>query len=140
MIKIYKDSSEKVFMVNVVSSFDVPSDWTHICDNPESLPLSKFFDAWKDNGNGTVGIDLPTARQIKLDEIRAKRDAMLKKTDERFVEELSKAADTSSIEADKQALRDITTQAETDLASKIKDTTIDAYDAFASLTLSESYE
>lgn len=93
-----------------------------------------------DDGAGGVKVDLPTVRAMKLEEIRAKRDAMLKKSDERFVEELSKAADTSAIEADKQALRDLMATAETDLSSKIKDTTIDAYDAFSGLTLSESYE
>lgn len=140
MKKIYKDSSDNIYMVNMVSSFTPPEDWTHICDDPETLPMLKYFEAWIDDGNGGVKVDLPTAREMKLDEIRAKRNAMLKRSDERFVEELSKGADTTAIEADKTALRDMTTQAETDLSSKIKDTTIDAYDAFSSLSLSEDYE
>lgn len=139
-MKIYKDSSDKIYLVSVVSSFQPPEDWTLVCENPEELPLKKFRSAWVDDGEGGIKVDLPTARNMKLEEIRAKRDAMLKKTDERYVEELSKGNDTTAIEADKATLRDLPATAETELSSKIKDTTIDTYDPFADLQLSESYE
>ena len=140
-MRVYKDSEGNIYTVNVVISFEAPEDWTLIAEEvaSEDLPMRKYRDAWIDDEAGGVKVDLAKAREMKLEEIREQRNAMLKRSDERYVEELSKGNDTTAIEADKAALRDLPSAAETALSSKIKANTIDEYDAFADLTLSEEY-
>lgn len=49
---------------------------------PDGSPLragveKMFFGAWKHSGGGRIVVDMPAARAIKMNEIRAKRDALL---------------------------------------------------------------
>jgi len=79
-----------------------------IVDN-DSLPNEhdEFFSAWR-LVNGVVSVDLFAAKAITKDRLRAERTPLLQAQDVAFQRALESGADTSSIVAEKQRLRDIT--------------------------------
>lgn len=118
--------------VVIISSKSSPENFMQetdvlIGEAPQDTPDREFRDCWKED-SGELKVDLPKAREKRLAEIRAERDARLKATDEAWVEGMSKGEDVSAIEALKQTLRDIPATAETELSSKLATTTIKAYD------------
>lgn len=84
--------------------------------------------------------ELTLERARKMEEIRAKRDAMLLVNDKDWLIASKKGEDTTALEADAQALRDMTTQAQTDVDALATVDDIKAHDAFAGLSLSKAYE
>lgn len=107
--------------------------------NPQPI-FYKWRSSWKDNGSGDIEVDMTKAGAHKMAEIRSKRDDMLKQSDAIYIEELSKAVSTTDIEADKAALRDMTTQAQIDVDAESDPDALEAMDAFAGLSLNKTYE
>jgi hypothetical protein len=73
-----------------------------------ALPADRDFrNAWV---KGETGIDIHTdkAREITKERLRAERKSLLEAQDVLFIKALETGADTSSIVAEKQRLRDIT--------------------------------
>lgn len=66
-----------------------------------------FREAWvADTNRGVVDIDMPTARDIWRAKIRVARIPELSRLDAEFMKALETGADTTTIVAQKQALRD----------------------------------
>lgn len=126
-----------------------PSQWMEDSDNDvlvgevtvdNPTPDITQRAAWRDDGAGGLTVDLPAARVSKLDEIRAKRDDMLKQSDAKWIEETSKGASVTNIEADKTALRNLPASAQTALDALATSSEIADYDAFSGLSLNYSYD
>jgi hypothetical protein len=66
-----------------------------------------FFDAWELN-NGVVSENLSKAKNIKKEQLRSERTPLLQAQDVAFQRALESGADTTTIVAEKQRLRDIT--------------------------------
>jgi len=66
-----------------------------------------FFNAWR-LVDGVVSVNLDAAKEIKKEELRFARTPLLQIQDVAFQRALETGADTSSIVAEKQRLRDIT--------------------------------
>lgn len=82
--------------VKVISDEDLPAD-------------REFRDAWVDVTPDTkVNIDLARAKDLKLKELRQRRNALLEAKDKDYMVALEKGEDLAPIQAKKQALRDIT--------------------------------
>ena len=77
----------------------------------EDIPDTREFrNAWVDVTPDTkVNIDLNKAKDLKLSEMRVKRNALLEAQDKAFLIALDKGDDLEAIRAKKQALRDVTT-------------------------------
>jgi hypothetical protein len=93
--------------IEVVKAKDTP-EGSMIVDS-ETLPNSDndFFYAWK-LVNGAVIVDLETAKELTKKRLRYEREPLLLEQDVAFQRALESGADTSSIVAEKQRLRDIT--------------------------------
>ena len=77
---------------------------------PEDHPVEQAFGgAWRHLGGGNIGIDMPAARTIKLDRIRAERDGRFPPLDAEWMKATGqkKTAEADVIEAKRQHLRDI---------------------------------
>ncbi len=74
------------------------------------IPESREFrNAWVDvTPDPKVNIDLARAKDMKLAEMRIKRNKLLDETDKEFLLALEKGQDLTAIKARKQALRDST--------------------------------
>ena len=83
------------------------------------MPTERTFrEAWfADTGRGVIDIDMATARQIWRNKIREARIPELARLDAEFMKALETSADTSSIVAQKQALRDAPADPAIDSAS-----------------------
>lgn len=108
------------------------------CDAAD-LPPRYFRDLYQDDGGGDIEVDLADARSFKLDKIRVVRDRMLKKSDEIWTEESSKAEDLTDIQADKVDLRDLPADADTALTALDTLAEIRDYDAFDGLSLNKDF-
>ena len=96
--------------VEQIAEKDVPSGVDYKIVDIDKIPEDRYFrDAWKKTSTG-VGVDLPKAREVKMDKIRRVRNEKLKELDL----ETMKGND---VQAEKQVLRDLPDN--TDL-SKIK--------------------
>lgn len=93
--------------IEEVLSKDCP-EGAIIVDN-DSLPNehNDFFNAWRLN-DGVVSVDLETAKEITKERLRFERESLLKEQDVKFQRALETSADTSTIVAEKQRLRDVT--------------------------------
>ena len=89
--------------VREASSLTVPTDRT-------------FRGAWSFNGDA-VEVDMTAAKNIWRDKIRAARVPELEKLDTAYMKALETSADTTSIIADKQTLRDAPAHADIDAAT-----------------------
>lgn len=72
------------------------------------LPEERIFrDAWAaDNEAGVISVHMPTARNLWRERIRRARAPQLQALDAEFMKALETGADTATIVAQKQALRD----------------------------------
>lgn len=76
----------------------------------EDLPADREFrNAWADITPDTkVNIDLGKAKELKLAEMREKRNKLLEAADKDFMIALERGEDLTELKARKQALRDLT--------------------------------
>ena len=121
MRKLVKDSENNVMVLVSPNGF-IPEGYTLVADeeiNSEELKL---------------------ARKKKMAEIRNQRDAMLLNNDKQWLIASKKAESTTSLESDAQILRDMTTDAQSDLNGATALDAIESYNAFALITLVGSYE
>jgi hypothetical protein len=95
--------------IEAVKTKDTPSG--SIIVDSDTLPNSDndFFDAWQLNGS-TVSVNISKAKEITKKRLRAEREPLLAAQDVLFQRALETSADTTAIVAEKQRLRDITTQ------------------------------
>jgi hypothetical protein len=93
--------------------------------NPRVLPQDfvvnpdrTFRNAWEDTG-ATIAVNMPKARDIHRDYLRRLRGPLLKQLDVEFMQavERDSAADKARIAAQKQTLRDVTTDPAIEAAS-----------------------
>lgn len=92
------------------------TDWVR--GSSKDLPGRTFRDAWRHDGNA-ISIDMPTAREIHKQRLREMREPLLDSLDRAFTraqgrlalggnrEEEAKAT-LAAVEANRQALRDVT--------------------------------
>lgn len=104
------------------------------------LPDVAHKEAWIDDGIGNVTVDLVKAREAKVNEIRAKRDKMLRNHDSQWIIAMKDSADMTDLNADRTTLKDLPASAQTALDALTDLDAIRDYDAFTSLTLNGSYE
>jgi len=95
--------------IEAVKAKDTPSG--SIIVDSDTLPNSDndFFDAWQLSGS-TVSVNISKAKGITKKRLRAEREPLLAAQDVLFQRALETSADTTAIVAEKQRLRDITTQ------------------------------
>ena len=95
--------------IESVKTKDTPSG--SIIVDSDTLPNSDndFFDAWQLSGS-TVSVNISKAKEITKKRLRAEREPLLAAQDVLFQRALETSADTTAIVAEKQRLRDITTQ------------------------------
>ena len=95
--------------IEAVKTKDTPSG--SIIVDSDTLPNSDndFFDAWELSGS-TVSVNISKAKEITKKRLRAEREPLLAAQDVLFQRALETSADTTAIVAEKQRLRDITTQ------------------------------
>ena len=95
--------------IEAVKAKDTPSH--SIIVDSDTLPNSDndFFDAWELSGS-TVSVNISKAKEITKKRLRAEREPLLAAQDVLFQRALETSSDTSAIVAEKQRLRDITTQ------------------------------
>lgn len=132
---IVKSSIEKVLgpltdeqYADHVISRSIPSDAINVryiedSDIPESR---EFRDAWTDiTADSKIDICLEKAKEVKLKEMRLKRDKLLEEVDKEFIIALEKGEDTSEIKSRKQSLRDSTEGLKSlDVTGKVNDLTL----------------
>ena len=94
----------------------------------------EFRNAWRKVGESSIEVDLSVAKDLKMDEIRAKRDAHLLKSDAKYMELLSKGSDLTAIQALKDTLRDLPANVDMDAVSDLDG--LKALDAFSGVDMS----
>jgi hypothetical protein len=77
-----------------------------------TLPSRDFRNAWE-LVDGAVEVNFAKAKDLTKDRLRAERTPLLEAQDVAFQRALESGADTSTIVAEKQRLRDITNQVDT---------------------------
>ena len=84
-----------------------------------TIPSERTFrNAWEANSDtGVISVNMTKARDIWRDKIRAAREAPFQDLDTAYMKALESGADTSSIIAQKQVLRDAPALASIDAAS-----------------------
>lgn len=97
--------------IQAVKAKDTPSHSIIVdsADLPEAD--NDFFDAWELN-DGVVSVNLDKAKTITKNRLRAERAPLLAAQDVLFQRALETGADTATIVAEKQRLRDITNLAD----------------------------
>lgn len=93
-----------------------------------TVPQDRTFrGAWQFSGDA-VEIDMAKARDIHRDRLRAERAPRLGALDVDYMKALEQGGDTTSVVAEKQALRDVTADPRIDAATtpdELKDLTLD---------------
>jgi len=85
---------------------DVPSGLSYEIVEDSAIPTDRSFrGAWKQNGK-TIETDMTKAKEIHKTNIRAARETKFAELDIEFQRALETSADTSTIVAKKQTLRD----------------------------------
>ena len=85
---------------------DVPSGLSYEIVEDSAIPTDRsFINAWKQNGK-TIETDMTKAKEIHKTNIRTARETKLAELDIEFQRALETSADTSTIVAKKQTLRD----------------------------------
>ena len=85
---------------------DVPSGLSYEIVEDSAIPTDRSFrNAWKQNSK-TIETDITKAREIHKTNIRTAREPKLAELDIQFQRALETSADTSTIVAKKQTLRD----------------------------------
>jgi len=131
------DGSISILNCDNDPSMFIPEGWELLPD--QDLPAG-HIDAMEADENGSISLSLSKLRTLKVNEIRARRDQWLKKSDEAWVELKSKGQSTADIEEDKDELRALPQLASDELADLDTKEEIEAYDAFEMLAMSRSYE
>jgi hypothetical protein len=73
----------------------------------DTIPTDRTFrNAWEDNGG--INVNMPKAKDITKDRLRAERKPLLEAQDIAFQRAQETGADTSAIVKEKQRLRDVT--------------------------------
>jgi hypothetical protein len=121
MRKLIKDSENNIFELESINGF-IPPGYTEV--PAEELEAE----------------ELTLARKNKIDEVRSKRDRMMIVHDKIYLIALKDNSSTTAILADRQVLLDLpeVAQGAVNVLETVED--IKAYDAFAGLSLSRSYE
>ena len=104
-------ATNKPFTVQEVADKDVPDGVSYSIVEDSSVPTDlSFRDAWKGVGIGTTGAtiteDITKAKEIHKTNIRLARASKFIDLDIEYQRALETSADTSTIVAKKQALRD----------------------------------
>ena len=95
-----------------------------------TFPTNRFFRmAWK-RGIGKIDVDMPKARIIKTNLVRAERDTRLATEDIELMkaEEGGNVGEATQIKAKKQALRDLPTTIQPDLEAIMTPEALEAYE------------
>jgi hypothetical protein len=75
----------------------------------DAIPTDRTFrNAWEDNGG--INVNMPKAKDLTKDRLRADRKPLLEAQDVLFQRALESGASTAAIVSEKQRLRDITKQ------------------------------
>jgi len=89
----------------------IPPDATnvHVCTVTDLPPTRRFRNAWRQAGAAPPHVDLPLARQRRLEEIREERAPRLLKADNdlKITEDRGDAALAARLRAHRQRLRDL---------------------------------
>jgi hypothetical protein len=104
-------ATNKPFTVQEVADKDVPDGVSYSIVEDSSVPTDlSFRDAWKGVGIGTTGAtvteDITKAKEIHKTNIRLARASKFTDLDIEYQRAIETSADTSTIVAKKQALRD----------------------------------
>jgi hypothetical protein len=93
--------------INAVKAKDTPSHSIIVdtADLPEAD--NDFFNAWE-LADGVVTVNLDKAKEITKTRLRAEREPLLAAQDVLYMRAIESNADTSTIVAEKQRLRDVT--------------------------------
>jgi len=108
---IYTNSDGTVSIINPTGDVndaikDVPSGLSYEIVEDSAIPTDRSFrNAWKQNSK-TIETDITKAREIHKTNIRTAREPKLAELDIEFQRALETSADTSTIVAKKQTLRD----------------------------------
>lgn len=100
--------------IDAVLEKDVPKGKGARIVDQASLPNqdNDFFDAWEMDAK-SVTVNLDKAKEITKRRLRAEREPLLAAQDVAFQRALETGADTTTIVAEKQRLRDVTSKADT---------------------------
>ena len=108
---IYTNSDGTVSIINPTGDVndaikDVPSGLSYEIVEDSAIPTDRSFrNAWKQNSK-TIETDMTKAKEIHKNKIRIARTPKLAELDIEFQRALETSADTSTIVAKKQTLRD----------------------------------
>lgn len=95
--------------IEEVAAKDVPAGVSFRIVDESEIPTDRTFrNAWEDNGG--IKVNMPKAKDITKDRLRADRKPLLKAQDLAFQRALETGASTAAIVSEKQRLRDITKQ------------------------------
>lgn len=99
----------------------IPADATNVHECLASdIPASRAFrDAWKQAADKSLEVDMPKARIMVTDQVRAERDKRLVAEDVAYMraDELGNAAEKQKVKTKKQKLRDLPDTIQSELAS-----------------------
>lgn len=95
--------------IEQVQAKDIPAGLASYIVDASTLPENDndFFDAWE-QAKGIVSVNIGKAKEITKRRLRAERDPLLAAQDVAFQRALESGADTASIVAEKNRLRDVT--------------------------------
>ena len=97
------------FGIDGLAKKDVPEGKAFRIVDEEEIPSDRTFrNAWETDAEVAVKVNIPKAKGITKDRLRAERDVLLKDLDTQFIRAQESKADTTAIVAEKQRLRDIT--------------------------------
>jgi len=93
--------------IQAVKAKDTPSHSIIVQDNELPQADNDFFGAWE-LANGVVTVNLAKAKEITKARLRAEREPLLAAQDVLYMRAMEAGADTATIVAEKQRLRDVT--------------------------------
>lgn len=107
--RLRRDGESEESFVARIAAKSVPEKAVAVVINLDNLPTSRTFRAaWSIQGRG-VAVDMPKARAIHMERIRAARDALLVRLDGEALAAMDQErnADLAEIRTTKQTLRDL---------------------------------
>jgi len=124
---ILQPSSKHDFTLDAAAQRDV-DEWDRTSPSPavswrrtssDNVPTDKEFrNAWTDDNPGeTVDVDISKAKVIQTDRIRASRDAKWPDFDKRYLIAEHDSADLTTLNTERQTLKDIPNNAQIDIDS-----------------------
>jgi len=93
--------------INAVKAKDTPSHSIIVQDSELPQADNDFFNAWE-LVDGVVTVNLAKAKEITKVRLRAQREPLLAAQDVLYMRAMEAGADTATIVAEKQRLRDVT--------------------------------